>query len=692
MSIQVKDSFTVSSNSDFGDELSVINKNGKPVLSYTGVKKARVLDSFTNSSNLTFNKGKCNYILNSDISVNSIDISGSPTKDTHAATVGYVKNFVQGMDVKESVKCATIEHIDDLSVGSIQVDNITVQIGDRVLVKNQNIESQNGIYLADASGWSRAQDFDEPDEVQGAFVFVEQGTTNAAKGFIQLSNAPVLIGEDPIKFTQFNGTYAFNSGDGLTQDGNTLNVDASLNHVTNMTGLIVIGSSDLTTSVYSNLTVASNKVTHLGGSLDVCGNMVVDGTSNLMSDVTVAHDKSTYLGGTLTVADGKETHLGGRLDVCGNMVVDGTSNLMSDVTVASNKITHLGGRLDVCGNMVVDGTSNLMSDVTVANGKATHLGGRLDVCGNMVVDGTSNLMSDITVANGKATHLGGRLDVCGNMVVDGTSNLMSDVTVANGKVTHLGGRLDVCGNMVVDGTSNLMSDVTVASNKITHLGGRLDVCGNMVVDGTSNLMSDVTVANGKVTHLGGRLDVCGNMVVDGTSNLMSDVTVANGKATHLGGRLDVCGNMVVDGTLDISSSLIGLNVNNQGTDAGLLVMRKDASNVLIGWDENEEKFVLGLTNAINSATSEVGIITKGVLLADLSGNAETAKNATNSDAVTVDISGELQVTSGQNTINMNRGSYSSKFIIDPSGNLIINIGNQYFRYNLTSASNSYNGV
>ena len=122
-------------------------------------------------------------------------------------------------------------------------------------------------------------------------------------------------------------------------------------------------------------------------------------------------------------------------------------------------------------------------------------------------------------------------------------------------------------------------------------------------------------------------------------------------------------------------------------------MRKDASNVLIGWDENEEKFVLGLTNAINSARSEVGIITKGVLLADLSGNAETAKNATNSDAVTVDISGELQVTNSQNNIiNMNRGSYSSKFIIDPSGNLIINIGNQYFRYNLTSASNSYNGV
>ena len=236
--------------------------------------------------------------------------------------------------------------------------------------------------------------------------------------------------------------------------------------------------------------------------------------------------------------------------------------------------------------------------------------------------------------------------------------------------------------------------LTVADGKDTHLGGRLDVCGNMVVsaDKSTYLGGTLTVADGKITHLGGRLDVCGNMVVDGTSNLMSNVTVANGKVTHLGGRLDVCGNMIVDGTLDISSNLIGLNVNNKGTDAGLLVMRKDASNVLIGWDENEEKFVLGLTNAINSATSEVGIITKGVLLADLSGNAETATNATNSDAVTVDISGQLQVTSGQNTINANRGSYSSKFIIDPSGNLIINIGNQYFRYNLTKASDSYSGV
>jgi hypothetical protein len=313
-------------------------------------------------------------------------------------------------------------------------------------------------------------------------------------------------------------------------------------------------------------------------------------------------------------------------------------------------------------------------------------------------DKSTYLGGTLTVADGKDTHLGGRLDVCGNMVVsaDKSTYLGGTLTVADGKDTHLGGSLDVCGNMVVsaDKSTYLGGTLTVADGKDTHLGGRLDVCGNMVVsaDKSTYLGGTLTVADGKDTHLGGRLDVCGNMVVDGSSNFMNNITVANGKVTHLGGRLDVCGNMVVDGTLDLSSNLIGLNVNNQGKDSGLLVMRKDASNVLIGWDENEEKFVLGLTNAINSATPEVGIITKGVLLADLSGNAETATNATNSEAVTVDISGEVNIRSGTTTSIINRGSYSSKFIIDSAGNLIINIGNNYFRYNLTKSSDSYSGV
>jgi hypothetical protein len=138
------------------------------------------------------------------IDVNSINIAGSPSVDTHAATVGYVKNFVQGLDAKESVKCATTGNITLEVLQSI--DGVNLATGDRVLVKDQTDNTKNGIYLAKSGVWQRALDFDAPSEVQGAFVFVEQGTQNVGKGFVQVSTAPVGIGEGPLIFTQFNGT------------------------------------------------------------------------------------------------------------------------------------------------------------------------------------------------------------------------------------------------------------------------------------------------------------------------------------------------------------------------------------------------------------------------------------------------------------------------------------------------------
>jgi len=200
---EISGPFKVRNNrSELGDELAIVNGN----LSFTGVSKSIVLDSFTNSSNLTFNKGKGNYSLNPSISVNSINIANTPINDTHAATVGYVKQFVQGLDAKESVKCATTGEL-ALLFGSQTVDGVNLVGGERVLVKDQTNKTQNGIYLANSAGnWSRAADFNEPHEVQGAFVFVEQGSQNAAKGFVQVSAAPVTIGSGPLLFTQFNGT------------------------------------------------------------------------------------------------------------------------------------------------------------------------------------------------------------------------------------------------------------------------------------------------------------------------------------------------------------------------------------------------------------------------------------------------------------------------------------------------------
>ena len=54
-----------------------------------------------------------------------------------------------------SVRVATTTNLAALS-GLLTVDGITVVAGDLVLVKNQTTGTQNGVYVADSSSWSRS--------------------------------------------------------------------------------------------------------------------------------------------------------------------------------------------------------------------------------------------------------------------------------------------------------------------------------------------------------------------------------------------------------------------------------------------------------------------------------------------------------------------------------------------------------
>ena len=190
---------------------------------------------------------------------NKVTIKDTPSALSDAVHVDYVNKYVndklQGLDVKESVRLATTVANENISLsGSLSVDGVAVSDGDRILVKNQTHAKENGIYIANTSGaWQRAADFNEPDEVKGAFVFVAEGTVNSAKGFVQTNNSMATVGVDVINFTQFNGTYAFEAGNGLTRDGNTLNVDAGLNFVTDMAGLTSVGSTGQTIHIHSSI-------------------------------------------------------------------------------------------------------------------------------------------------------------------------------------------------------------------------------------------------------------------------------------------------------------------------------------------------------------------------------------------------------------------------------------------------------
>ena len=158
--------------------------------------------------------------------------AGAPINDSDLATRGYVNSVAQGLDVKESVKVATTgglagtyatggQTLTANSNGAIQVDGVTLSSGDRLLLKDQATGSQNGIYTVTTVGdgsnafvITRALDFNTSAEVgAGAFMFVEAGSANAGKSFIQSATGPTLD-TDALTFSVFgDSTVAADSVD-----------------------------------------------------------------------------------------------------------------------------------------------------------------------------------------------------------------------------------------------------------------------------------------------------------------------------------------------------------------------------------------------------------------------------------------------------------------------------------------------
>jgi hypothetical protein len=156
---------------------------------------------------------------------------GAPMDGTDAATKAYVDSVTEGLHIHEAVIAATTVNValaTALEAGDL-LDGITLAEGNRILVKNQTTQSENGIYVVQASGQpSRAADFDTAAEVDsGDFVFVYSGTANASTGWVQ-TNKPATIGTDAINFTQFSGAGTYLAGNGLTLTGNSFSINTTI--------------------------------------------------------------------------------------------------------------------------------------------------------------------------------------------------------------------------------------------------------------------------------------------------------------------------------------------------------------------------------------------------------------------------------------------------------------------------------
>ena len=316
-----------------------------------------------------------------NISVNSKNIVSlaDPVQAQDAATKSYVDSVAQGLDTKASVVAATTANI-TLS-GTQTIDSVVLIAGDRVLVKNQTLSQNNGIYLCAAGAWTRTTDMDTWAEVPGAYVFVEGGTTLADTGWVCTSDAGGTLGTTAIVWAQFSGAGSYTAGTGLALNGtqfsiaNTAVTTGSYGNAStiptftvNQQGqLTAAGSATPITAPAANLTgttlnstVVTSSLTTVGtlGSLSVTGNvsggnLATGGLISATGNITGGNLSGTNITGTLLTAAQPNINSVGNLTSAniGTATISTFANIIATTAATSNT----SGALRVAGGIGVIG-------------------------------------------------------------------------------------------------------------------------------------------------------------------------------------------------------------------------------------------------------------------------------------------------------------------------------------------------
>jgi len=176
----------------------------------------------------------------------SVAVTQDPTSALQLATKQYVDAVAEGLHVHASCAAATPNTLASLTGGTVTynngtlgvgatltlsvalttLDGYTLQNGDRVLVKNEATQANNGIYTWATGGTvlTRATDFDTATEIaSGDFTFISNGTLYGDTGWVQIE--PVTtVGTDPIVWQQFSGAGTYTAGTGLTLTGSQFSI------------------------------------------------------------------------------------------------------------------------------------------------------------------------------------------------------------------------------------------------------------------------------------------------------------------------------------------------------------------------------------------------------------------------------------------------------------------------------------
>ena len=302
-------------------------------------------------------------------------ISTTPTNNTDIVNKQYADAIASGIHFHEAVELATTAALPANTYnngtsgvgatltananGALSVDSTLTVVNNRVLVKNEVTQANNGVYTVTQVGsagtpyiLTRATDFDTAgsgvDQIdEGDFFLVTGGTANANTAWVQQTPPPIVVGTTALVFQQFAAPITYTAGTGLSE---------SPAYTFNIANIGTAGTYGSASQVPVFVTNAQGQVTSVTNtSIAISGSAVSGAISGQAGSVANALTAGTYLtsGGTYDgsaartfAVDATDANTASKVvarDASGNFSAGTITAALSGNATTSTTATNLAG-------------------------------------------------------------------------------------------------------------------------------------------------------------------------------------------------------------------------------------------------------------------------------------------------------------------------------------------------------------